>query len=66
MPKSFLLTIGMLSFATGARAQNSNWVETTLASMTIEEKVGQLFVADLVAVYSHQQSPNFRYAQEMV
>ncbi|MGH7594937.1 MAG: glycoside hydrolase family 3 N-terminal domain-containing protein [bacterium] len=66
MPKSFLLIIGILLFATGARTQDSNWVETTLASMALEEKVGQLFVADLVAIYSHKQSPNYRYAIEMV
>ena len=48
------------------RAQNMNWVETTLSSMTVEEKVGQLFIADLIAVYSHQESENFRLAKERV
>jgi beta-N-acetylhexosaminidase len=50
----------------GAQAQKSEWVDTTLASMTSEEKVGQLFIADLVAVYSNRQSPNFRLAEEFV
>jgi beta-glucosidase-like glycosyl hydrolase len=49
-----------------AQAQKSEWVESTLASMTPEEKVGQLFIADLVAVYSNRQSPNFRLAEEFV
>lgn len=47
-------------------AQNVNWVESTLASMTLEEKVGQLFIADLIAVYSHQESENYRLAKERV
>jgi len=34
--------------------------------MTLEEKVGQLFLADLVAVYSHRESQNFLLAKEFV
>ena len=48
------------------RGQQSMWVDSTLASMTLEEKVGQLFVADLAAVYSNRESPNFRLALEWV
>jgi beta-N-acetylhexosaminidase len=48
------------------RGQQSKWVDSTLASMTPEEKVGQLFVADLVAVYSHRESPNFQLALECI
>ena len=47
-------------------SQNADWVESTLSSMTIEEKVGQLFLADLVAVYSHKASPNYLLAEELV
>jgi beta-N-acetylhexosaminidase len=47
-------------------AQQNNWVESTLASMTLEEKVGQLFVADLVAVFSNRESPSFQLAKECV
>ena len=64
--KNFLLGFGMFSFAATVDAQDQNWVTTTLANMTLEEKVGQLFVADLVAVYSHKESPNYRYALEMI
>ncbi len=64
--KNFLLGLVMSSSVTTAGAQNQSWVEKTLASMTLAEKVGQLFVADLVAVYSHKQSPNYRYALEMI
>jgi beta-N-acetylhexosaminidase len=48
------------------RGQQSTWVDSTLASMTLEEKVGQLFVADLVAVFSNRESPNFQLALEWV
>jgi beta-glucosidase-like glycosyl hydrolase len=64
--KNLLLGFVMLSSVAIAGAQDQNWVETALAQMTLEEKVGQLFVADLVAVYSHKQSPNYRYALEMI
>ncbi len=47
-------------------AQQNGWVQSTLASMTVEEKIGQLFVADLVAVYSNRESPGFRLAMEFV
>lgn len=47
-------------------AQQNTWVESTLGSMTLEEKVGQLFVADLVAVYANRESPSFRLAKEFV
>jgi len=48
------------------RAQDTDWVASTLKSMTLEEKVGQLFIADVVAVYSHKQSPVYRYAIDMI
>lgn len=40
-------------------SEQPRWVDSTLARMTLEEKVGQLFVADFVALYSHEQSENF-------
>lgn len=64
--KNCWLGFALFVLVTTAHAQDQNWVEKTLASMTLEEKVGQLFVADLVAIYSHKQSPNYRYALEMV
>jgi beta-glucosidase-like glycosyl hydrolase len=64
--KKFLFGFVMLSSVATVRAQDQNWIETALAQMTLEEKAGQLFVADLVAVYSHKQSPNYRYALEMI
>ena len=64
--KNHWLGVIILTLVATAGAQDQKWVERTLASMTLEEKVGQLFVADLVAIYSHKQSPNYRYAMEMV
>jgi beta-N-acetylhexosaminidase len=48
------------------RAQNHQWVEETLSSMTLEEKVGQLFMAELVGLYGHNDSPHLRLARELV
>ena len=56
-------TLVLMGFV-NTQAQQSRWVDSTLASMTLEEKVGQLFVADLVAIYSNRESPNFRLALE--
>lgn len=47
-------------------AQDKSWVDSTLSTMTVEEKVGQLFIADLVAVYSHRESPIRNYASRLV
>jgi len=47
-------------------AQDTHWVDSTLSAMGVEEKVGQLFIADLVAVYSHQQSPIRKYASRLI
>ncbi len=57
-----LVMMGQMS----AQVQKSEWVDSTLASMTPEEKVGQLFIADLAAVYSNRKSQNFRLAEEFV
>jgi len=48
-----------------AQPQDVNWVEKTFKSMTLEEKVGQLFIADLVAVYAHTESPAYELAKSM-
>ena len=62
------MLISCFSFAVqmNAASQDKDWVEKTLKLMTLEEKVGQLFVADLVAVYSHKKSPVFQYALKMI
>lgn len=49
-----------------ARVPAQTWVDSTLTSMSVEEKVGQLFVVELLAIYAHEQSPEYRYAVEMV
>lgn len=52
--------------AIAGRARDQAWVAKTQAAILLEEKVGQLFIADLVALYSHRQIPNSRYAPKMV
>ena len=60
------LLLPVLLMPTSARPQSSDWVERTLKAMTLEEKVGQLFIADLVAVYAHKESPAYRLAEIFV
>jgi beta-glucosidase-like glycosyl hydrolase len=61
--------IGLLLLCVLAAPPHSaaeDWVETTLHSMTVEQKVGQLFVVELLAIFANEQSPEYRYAVEMV
>ncbi len=41
----------------GAPATQEDWVETTLASMTLEEKVGQLFMTNVYGSTADTQAP---------
>ena len=61
----FLLLLVLLALSP-AWSQKSNWIEKTLKSMTLEEKVGQLFIADLIAVYAHKESPAYKLAERYV
>jgi beta-N-acetylhexosaminidase len=47
-------------------AQPGHWVDSTLASLTLEERVGQLFVVELAAVYTHEADSAYQYALEMI
>ncbi len=47
-------------------ARHSRWVDSTLASLSLEEKVGQLLVCELVALYTHEEHPAFRFALDMI
>ena len=62
---SFFCVVVMVAHM-NAIAQQNSWIESTLGSMTVEEKVGQLFVADLVAVFSNKESPSYQLAKEFV
>ena len=67
LSKALLTLIFLVLLAPGnVRSQSGDWVETTLRSMTLEEKVGQIFIADLVAVYAHKQSPAYTLAEHSV
>jgi beta-N-acetylhexosaminidase len=57
----FLLSAGVFSYAQGGR-----WVDSTLASLSLEERIGQLFVVEFVGLYSHENDQAYRYVLEMV
>ncbi|MEL6251613.1 MAG: glycoside hydrolase family 3 N-terminal domain-containing protein [Bacteroidota bacterium] len=40
-----------------------DWVETRLADMTLEEKIGQLF---MVTTYSNQEEKDYRYIESLI
>ena len=44
----------------------ADWVDSTLATLSLEEKVGQLFAGDIVAVYAHEKSPAMQYAHRLI
>jgi beta-glucosidase-like glycosyl hydrolase len=67
LSKAILIVLILVPLAPGSmRSQSADWVEATLRSMTLEEKVGQIFIADLVAVYAHKQSPVYKLAEDFV
>jgi beta-N-acetylhexosaminidase len=45
---------------TGTNGEASAWVERTLASLTLEEKVGQLVCSDVTADYVAEEDPNMQ------
>ncbi len=68
MVKSRFLVIwcSMLLCSGELHAQPRHWVDSTLASLTLGERVGQLFVVELSAVYTHVDDRAYQYALEMV
>jgi beta-N-acetylhexosaminidase len=46
--------------------QSSHWVDSTLASLSLEERIGQMFVVEFTAVYTHEHDQTYRYALEMI
>jgi beta-N-acetylhexosaminidase len=65
IPRMVLLSLFM-AFPLNVFAQNMRWVDSTLATLNLREKVGQLFVAEFVALYTHQDHPAYQYALEMI
>jgi len=47
-------------------AQNVRWIDSTLASLSLEERVGQLFVVEFVGLYTHEENPAYQYDLEMI
>ena len=56
----------LMTFSLDVFAQNTRWVDSTLAVLNLREKVGQLFVAEFVALYTHQDHPAYQYALDMI
>lgn len=48
---SFLLLLGSFFQSNGQNRTDSNWIDSTLHHMTLDEKIGQLF---MIAAYSNQ------------
>ncbi len=59
-----LLLLSCSSVPTSERT--SSWVETTLASMTLEEKVGQLIMPKIYSHYYSSESEQFQHVVHMV
>jgi beta-glucosidase-like glycosyl hydrolase len=67
MMKRFEVLVLFLCFAGAlSHAQGNRWVDSTLASLSIEERVGQLFVVEFVGLYTHENDQAYRYAVDMV
>lgn len=64
--RRFLLLAGMIMLSFPVMAQRTPWVDSTLATLSLEEKVGQLFVGELVGLYTHEDHPAFQLALKMV
>lgn len=65
--RGFIFALCILAIAMQtAGAQDSRWVDSTLASLSVEEKVGQLLVAELVALYTHEEHPAYLYALDRI
>jgi beta-N-acetylhexosaminidase len=60
------LILALLLLCAHSAAQNSRWVDSTLSTLSLEERVGQLFVAELVPLYTNQDHPAYRYALDMI
>ncbi len=65
---SLILGFILLAKTVSAQSMTSDipWVDSTLAQMTLEEKVGQLFITDFVALYSHEGSENYTRIKEQI
>jgi beta-N-acetylhexosaminidase len=53
-------------FSATTRAQDQRWVDSTLSSLSLEEKVGQLFVVEVVALFTNQDHQAYTYALDMI
>lgn len=66
MMRSLALVFSLLFAGALSYSQGDRWVDSTLASLSIEERVGQLFVVEFVGLYTHENDQAYRYVQEMI
>ena len=62
----FVLTCFLMVVSSVSLAQSQRWVDSTLASLSLEERVGQLFVVELAALYTHQDDQASQSDLEMI
>ncbi len=66
-PRTSLLLLLLLILPGGfAAAQHSRWIDSTLSTLSLEEQVGQLFVVELVPLFTNEDHQAYRYALAMV
>ncbi len=63
---SILVLAWSLAIAGTCAGQSQRWVDSTLASLSLDERVGQLFVVEMVALYTHEEDRAYQYALEMI
>jgi beta-glucosidase-like glycosyl hydrolase len=66
MNRTLVLVLCLVLTGAFSYAQGDRWVDSTLARLNIEERVGQLFVVEFVGLYTHENDQAYRYAVEMV
>jgi beta-N-acetylhexosaminidase len=61
-----LFTVFSFAFSHETPARDMRWVDSTMATLNLREKVGQLFVAEFVALYTHEKHPAYQYALDII
>ena len=61
-----ILLAGLLLSSGFCAAQSQRWVDSTLHTLSLEERVGQLFVVELDALFTHEEDRAYAYALEMI
>ncbi len=60
------LLLSALTVGQSTSAQSDRWVDSTLAGLSLEEKIGQMFVVEFVGLFTNGEHPAYRYALDVV